>query len=197
MKETWLYSVEDTNHQRWSIFSLFGSIFLTSFSLSSSISIPHPLSLLTGSQHLAHTHLMRFALLNSQHFKFSLLAFLLANVLQEACYIHSKLLNIGIEIQIHPRWCTPTVTSHFIKGQQHSNPLCERDYYLWTIIWDVCSPSPVFEELLYIAGPQILTVTSWYQTRKLATLDLLIQPLRWDKSPIHIVTSSTLKNSWR
>ena len=33
------------------------------------------------------------------------------------------------------------------------------------------------------------------QGRMLATLDLFIQSLRWDKSPRHIVASSTLKNS--
>ena len=39
----------------------------------------------------------RFALLNSQDFKFSLLFILLEYVSQEACYIRSKLLNIAIE----------------------------------------------------------------------------------------------------
>ena len=33
------------------------------------------------------------------------------------------------------------------------------------------------------------------QGRMLATLDLLIEPLRWYKSPRHMVASSTLKNS--
>ena len=40
---------------------------------------------------------IRFVLLNRQDFNFSLLFLLLEHIVQEACYIHSKLLNIAIE----------------------------------------------------------------------------------------------------